>query len=123
MKKFHVQVSSTVLTKTKETAEACLRNKTSDAVQRQATKGTWSISGLNVVRVINEPNTAVITYEMDKEGDGNCSVLIYRVLGDSVDVSSLTIEDDIREVKAKNMDVIPASYPSESDPVPTGTSH
>ena len=76
--KFHPEeVSSMVLTKTMETNEAYLRNKMNDAVvtmsahfsdlQRQATKNTRSTSGLNVSRVVNEPNTAVITYELDKK--------------------------------------------------------
>ena len=99
-KKFHPEeVASMVLTKTKETTEAYLRNQMNvvtvsanfSVSQRQATKDTWSISGLNVLRVNNEPNTAEITYELDKEGDGNRSLLIHDVVGDTFDVSSLSM--------------------------------
>ena len=79
-KKFHPEdVSSMVLTKTKETNEAYLGNKMNDAVvtvsvhfsdsQRQETKDTWSMLELNVLFVISESNTAVITYELDKRGE------------------------------------------------------
>ena len=78
--------------------------------QRQATRDTSSISGLNVLRVINEPNTAEITYDLEQGGDGECSVLIYDVVGDNFDVSSLTIEDGIFQVKAKSMDVSPTPF-------------
>ena len=54
-----------------------------------------------MLRVINETNTAVISYELDKEGNDKCSVLIYDVVGDNLDVSSLSIEDDTLEVKSE----------------------
>merc|ERR1712136_118310 len=99
-----------VLTKMKETAEAYLGTKVNDAVvtvpayfndsQRQATKDAGSISGLNVLRIINEPTAAAIAYGLDKKGDGERNVLIYDMGGGTFDVSLLTIEDGIFEVKA-----------------------
>ena len=78
--------------------------------QRQATKDTWSILGLNLLRVINEPNTAMNTYHLDEKRDGKRSILIYDVDGDTFDVSSLTVEDGIFEVTAKNTDTSPSSF-------------
>merc|ERR1712201_46574 len=84
------EVSSMVLTKMKETAEAYLGSEIKDAVvtvpayfndsQRQATKDAGVICGLNVLRIINEPTAAAIAYGLDKKkGANECNVLIFEV--------------------------------------------
>ncbi len=105
------EISSMVLTKMKETAEAFLGYDVSDAVitvpayfndsQRQATKDAGQIAGLNVKRIINEPTAAAIAYGLEKEkGQGEKNVLIYDLGGGTFDVTLLTIEDGVFEVKA-----------------------
>jgi L1 cell adhesion molecule like protein len=94
----------------KETAEAYLGGTVKDAVvtvpayfndsQRQATKDAGAIAGLNVLRIINEPTAAAIAYGLDKKGAGERNVLIYDMGGGTFDVSVLTIEDGIFEVKS-----------------------
>merc|ERR1711966_390157 len=103
------EISSMVLTKMKEIAEAYLGKEVNNAVvtvpayfndsQRQATKDAGSISGLNVLRIINEPTAAAIAYGLDKKGDEK-NVLIFDLGGGTFDVSLLTIEEGIFEVKA-----------------------
>ena len=95
----------------KETAEAYLGKTVKDAVvtvpayfndsQRQATKDAGVIAGLNVLRIINEPTAAAIAYGLDKKkGDtSESNVLIFDLGGGTFDVSILTIEDGIFEVK------------------------
>ena len=104
------EISSMVLTKMKETAEAYLGKKITNAVvtvpayfndsQRQATKDAGTIAGLNVMRIINEPTAAAIAYGLDKKGRGEKNVLIFDLGGGTFDVSILTIDDGIFEVKS-----------------------
>jgi len=105
------QISAAVLTKMKETAEAYAGEKVTDAVitvpayfndsQRQATKDAGAIAGLNVLRIINEPTAAAIAYGLDKGSSaGEKNVLIFDLGGGTFDVSLLTIDDGIFEVKA-----------------------
>ena len=70
--------------------------------QRQATKDAGTISGLNVMRIINEPTAAAIAYGLDKKGCSERNVLIFDLGGGTFDVSVLTIEDGIFEVKSTN---------------------
>lgn len=103
------EISSMVLLKMKEIAEAYLGQTVSNAVvtvpayfndsQRQATKDAGTIAGLNVLRIINEPTAAAIAYGLDKKGDER-NVLIFDLGGGTFDVSLLTIEEGIFEVKA-----------------------
>ena len=104
------EISSMVLIKMKEIAESYLGEPVTDAVitvpayfndsQRQATKDAGIIAGLNVQRIINEPTAAAIAYGLDKKGGGEKNVLIYDLGGGTFDVSLLTIEDGVFEVKA-----------------------
>jgi len=104
------EISSMVLLKMKETAEAYLGATVKDAVitvpayfndsQRQATKDAGAISGMNILRIINEPTAAAIAYGLDKKTAGEKNVLIFDLGGGTFDVSLLTIEDGIFEVKA-----------------------
>jgi len=104
------EISSMVLLKMKETAESYLGTTIKDAVvtvpayfndsQRQATKDAGTISGLNVLRIINEPTAAAIAYGLDKKVSGERNVLIFDLGGGTFDVSLLTIEEGIFEVKA-----------------------
>ena len=110
IKTFHPEeISSMVLVKMKEIAESYIGSKVEDAVitvpayfndsQRQATKDAGSISGLNVLRVINEPTAAAIAYGLDKKPI-ELNVLIFDFGGGTFDVSLLTIDDGIFEVRA-----------------------
>jgi heat shock protein 1/8 len=104
------EISSMVLSKMRETAEAFLGNKISQAVitvpayfndsQRQATKDAGIIAGIEVKRIINEPTAAAIAYGLDKKGRGELNVLIFDLGGGTFDVSLLTIDDGVFEVKS-----------------------
>merc|ERR1712007_216466 len=107
---FAEEISSMVLTKMKQVAEAYLGKDVKDAVvtvpayfndsQRQATKDAGAIAGLNILRIINEPTAAAIAYGLDKKDQGERNVLIFDLGGGTFDVSVLTIDDGIFEVKA-----------------------
>ncbi|XP_055374042.1 major heat shock 70 kDa protein Ba isoform X5 [Condylostylus longicornis] len=105
------EISSMVLTKMKETAEAYLGETVKDAVitvpayfndsQRQATKDAGAIAGLNVLRIINEPTAAALAYGLDKNLSGEKNVLIFDLGGGTFDVSILTIDEgSLFEVRA-----------------------
>ena len=104
------EISSMVLTKMKDIADAYLGTTVKDAVitvpayfndsQRQATKDAGAIAGLNVLRIINEPTAAAIAYGLDKKGRGERNILIFDLGGGTFDVSILSIDDSIFEVKA-----------------------
>lgn len=104
------EISSMVLLKMRETAEAYLGRKVTDAVvtvpayfndsQRQATKDAGVIAGLNILRIINEPTAAAIAYGLDTKSDKERNVLIFDLGGGTFDVSILSIEGGIFEVKS-----------------------
>ncbi|GJQ09961.1 hypothetical protein GpartN1_g1752.t1 [Galdieria partita] len=104
------EISAMVLQKMKETAEAYLGAAVTEAVvtvpayfndsQRQATKDAGAIAGLNVLRIINEPTAAAIAYGLDKEAKGERHVLIFDLGGGTFDVSLLSIDEGVFEVKA-----------------------
>jgi L1 cell adhesion molecule like protein len=104
------EISSMVLCKMKEIAEAYLGTTVTEAVitvpayfndsQRQATKDAGAIAGLNVLRIINEPTAAAIAYGLDKKSTKEKNILIFDCGGGTFDVSILTIDDQIFEVKA-----------------------
>lgn len=97
------EISSMVLIKMKETADAFLGEKVTQAVitvpayfndsQRQATKDAGVIAGLDVLRIVNEPTAAALAYGLDKNLSGEKNVLIYDLGGGTFDVSILTIDE------------------------------
>ncbi len=106
------QISAFILQKMKETAEAFLGETVTDAVitvpayfndsQRQATKDAGRISGLNVLRIVNEPTAAALAYGLDKKQSG--VIAVYDLGGGTFDVSVLEIGDGVFEVKSTNGD-------------------
>src|SRR5271155_5891229 len=106
------EVSGFILQKMKETAEAHLGEKVTQAVitvpayfndsQRQATKDAGKIAGLEVLRIINEPTAAALAYGLDKKKSG--TIAVYDLGGGTFDVSILEIGDGVFEVKSTNGD-------------------
>ena len=104
------EISSMILTKMKQTAENYIGEEVTDAVitvpayfndsQRQATKDAGAIAGLNVLRIINEPTAAAIAYGLNNKSSTEQNVLIFDLGGGTFDVSLLSIDDGIFEVKA-----------------------
>jgi heat shock 70kDa protein 1/2/6/8 len=104
------EISAMVLTKLKQTAEMYLGGEVKDAVitvpayfndsQRQATKDAGIIAGLNVLRIINEPTAAALAYGLDKKKSGEQNVIIFDCGGGTHDVSLITIDEGVFEVKA-----------------------
>jgi molecular chaperone DnaK len=106
------QISAFILTKMKETAEAYLGTKVTEAVitvpayfndaQRQATKDAGKIAGLDVLRIINEPTAAALAYGLEKKGTGK--IAVYDLGGGTFDISVLEVGDGVFEVKSTNGD-------------------
>ena len=110
------EISAMILTKMKEISESYIGHNVTEAVitvpayfndsQRQATKDAGKIAGLNVLRIINEPTAAAIAYGLDKKSEKEKNILIFDCGGGTHDVSILTIEDSIFEVKATGGDTM-----------------
>jgi molecular chaperone DnaK len=107
------QISAFILQKMKETAEAYLGQKVTQAVitvpayfndaQRQATKDAGKIAGLEVLRIINEPTAAALAYGLDKKKESK-TIAVYDLGGGTFDISILEIGDGVFEVKSTNGD-------------------
>jgi len=107
------EISAMVLTKMKQVAESFLGEKVTHAVvtvpayfddsQRQATKDAGTISGLHVLRIINEPTAAAIAYGLDKNNK-ETNIVVYDLGGGTFDVSLLTLDEGVFEVVATNGD-------------------
>lgn len=107
------EISAMILIKMKEIAETYLGKKVINAVvtvpayfndaQRQATKDAGTISGMNVVRILNEPTAAAIAYGLDKK-QGEKNIMVFDLGGGTFDVSVLTIDNGVFEVVSTNGD-------------------
>jgi molecular chaperone DnaK len=108
------EISAMVLQKMKDTAEAYLGDKVTQAVitvpayfndaQRQATKDAGKIAGLDVLRLVNEPTAAALAYGLGEDSKGSKKVAVYDLGGGTFDVSILEIGDGVVEVKSTNGD-------------------
>ena len=106
------EISAKILQKLKKSAEAYLGTEVKDAVvtvpayfndsQRQATKDAWTIAGLNVLRIINEPTASALAYGLDKKKDER--IAVYDFGGGTFDISILEVGDNVVEVKSTNGD-------------------
>ena len=106
------EISSFILRKLKEDAEAYLGEEVTEAVitvpayfndaQRQATKDAGKIAGLDVLRIINEPTAAALAYGLDKKESG--TIAVYDLGGGTFDISILEVGDGVFEVKSTNGD-------------------
>jgi len=112
-KKFYAEeISAMVLQKMRKIAEDYVGHKIDDAIitvpayfndsQRQATKDAGKIAGINVLRIINEPTAAAIAYGLDKKFKNERNVLIFDLGGGTFDVSVLSLEEGLFEVRATN---------------------
>lgn len=111
-KLFPEEVSAMVLTKMKQTATDFLGGEAVDAIvtvpayfndsQRQATKDAGKIAGLNILRIINEPTAAALAYGLDKKFKEERNVLIFDLGGGTFDVSVLSLENGLFEVRSTN---------------------
>ena len=111
---FAEEISAMVLQKMKKVAEDYIGHEVKDAIvtvpayfndsQRLATKDAGTISGLNILRIINEPTAAAIAYGLDKKVKNETNVLIFDLGGGTFDVSILSIDNGVFEVKATNGD-------------------
>ena len=109
---FAEEISAMVLQKMKKIAEDYLGKEVKDAIvtvpayfndsQRQATKDAGQISGINVLRIINEPTAAAIAYGLDKKFKTERNVLIFDLGGGTFDVSVLSLEEGLFEVRSTN---------------------
>ena len=108
------EISAFILEKMKKIAESYLSKEVKNAVitvpayfndaQRQATKDAGMICGLNVLRIINEPTAAAIAYGLDQKSEQEKHIIIYDVGGGTLDVTLLSLDDGIFEVKATSGD-------------------
>jgi len=109
---FPEEISAMVLTKMKQTASDFLGGEANNAIvtcpayfndsQRAATKDAGTIAGMNVLRIINEPTAAAIAYGLDKKFKNERNVLIFDLGGGTFDVSVLSLEEGLFEVRATN---------------------